>query len=807
MKKIGIAGITSLLLLGSVAPVSAMSPEAASTSFGQPMNAMSGIGEMSVPGGMGMDKPTSSTETPVDTKISRDRAIELAKQYVTIPDDYKLQGVSYQSNVYTLNNSRGSWSISYMKQDQKQYYGNINVSVDSDSGKLLNYYINVNDPEKKPTFPPKVNLTQAKELALAYIAKMNPEEKDQLKYDTDFEKSYRQPLVGVVEYPLRFVRVVNGIEFPQNFIAVSYDGEGQIRSYTLQWDQNLTFKAAEKTISAEQAAEQFKKTAEVRLQYVIPNTPNGTAAPAVSYQMEPFMLDAQSGEALLPTGLPRQAQSAPVPVSDKPLADASSEHLKLSKEQAVSRVAALLPLPADAKLEDASYRENTDQRTGVTSFQWDLRWSTAAGQQQDSPSVYATVDSSTGSILRFSKYDYRMAQSPNNANEGALSSDQLKDKAIEAVKKLLPAYAHQLYLQPQMGDIPAEKLSQMNTFHYFFRRSVNGIATEYDSVNINLDRKSGDIQEFNSNLMYALYPDQAPKVISIDEAKKVLFSQYTVEQQYMVVSKGNPGMPYYGSSLPMEKYNVLVASGEIKPDATLEKPETKLVYTLKPVFQFREAVYLDAVSGEWKNRETNQIVKPLIGEPADIKGHWAEEALRLMLDYQALDVVDGKVQPDGLITRGELVKMLLSAVNGGYYPLAAGAYAERSASFSDVAKDSKYFAYVENAIDLNLIDRSSGTFQPDAALNRSEVADLIVRALGYRKLSETEGLFAVKATDIQGLANEGSISIVSALDIMTLNNGAFSPNEQVTRAQAATTFYKFLKVRSQLQDSPVNRRW
>lgn len=259
-------------------------------------------------------------------------------------------------------------------------------------------------------------------------------------------------------------------------------------------------------------------------------------------------------------------------------------------------------------------------------------------------------------------------------------------------------------------------------------------------------------------------------------------SQYKVEQQYIVVDKDNYAQQQ-DLTLPMAQI------------------ETKLVYNLKPIFQFRELTYLDAGTGEWRNNETNQIVHPRITDPVDLKGNWAEEALKLMLVYEALDLVDGKVQPDALITRGELVQMFITTLNGGYFPVASD-YADRSASFSDVTKDSKYFPYVENAIDYNLIDRASGTFDPDAALTRSEVADLIVKALGYSNLSKVKGLFTTKATDVNELPNQGAIAIVSALDIVTLNGETFSPYEKVTRAQAATFFYNFLKAHSQLLDTP-----
>ncbi|TDF98285.1 YcdB/YcdC domain-containing protein [Paenibacillus piri] len=789
IRKIGIAGIAGVMLLGSALPVSAMKPEimdaAAVTSVQPAIDPAQAIG---------------GEEAPVDTKINRERAIELAKQYVHVPDDYVLQGVGYQSSVigYGYGSGRGVWSMSFNKQDQKRYYGSIHVSVDADTGKLQSFYINENNPDKKPVYPPKTDQEQAKRIALDFIAKMNPDIKNELAY-YDTAQWSRKPLTGSVQYPLQYVRVVNGVPFPANALSVTVDEDGRIISYNMQWDPNLTFEKASNPINAEQAKEQFLKLAEPRLQYVIPYSVTGKTDLLVSYQMETFMVDAVSGEALLFNGEPRSSRSPNVPASDKPLAEKPKEPLKLTKEQAAEKAVKLLALPADAKLANASYQENHDPRTGQTSIQWDLSWS--ASGDKDGPMIHAAVDANTGAVLRYSKYDYRPAQAGAGQTDdsGKLGYDQLKEKAIAAVQKLLPMYAHELYLE-QMADIPAVKMQMMPTHPFNFRRIVNGIQTDYESVSINLDRKTGDIQDYYSNLTSYPYPSEKPQVISEDKAKQALLSQFDIEQQYVLISKNGAGAIPYG--IPIEKYNVMVAAGEIKPGQDAPKPETKLVYNLKPKSQFQNPVFLDAVSAEWKSRDTGEIVKEYIA-PTDIEGHWAEQALKLMVDYQALDVVDGKTQPDGLITRGEMVKMLIASVNGGYSPMSAGAYAERAASFSDVAKDSKYFAYVENALDLNLIERSSDSFKPDATLSKSELADLIVRALGYRKLVQVDGLFAANATDLGDESTKGSIALVNALSIMPLEGGKFNPKEQVTRAQAATAFYKFLQVRSELQDTPM----
>ena len=184
---------------------------------------------------------------------------------------------------------------------------------------------------------------------------------------------------------------------------------------------------------------------------------------------------------------------------------------------------------------------------------------------------------------------------------------------------------------------------------------------------------------------------------------------------------------------------------------------------------------------------------------SDIEGHWGQQELQLMLDYQALDVKDGKANPDDKIKRGELVKMLVIAMNGGNGGFYYGA--ERAASFADVSNGSKYFAYVENAVDRGLLDVGA-EFNPEATLNREEMAHLIVKALGYKTLAKYDGIFNDHFADAGKLAHVGDAAIVVGLNIMSLTDGYFAPKGEVTKAQAASAFYRFLERRAELQDQP-----
>ncbi|MNR24969.1 hypothetical protein D3C85_1420860 [compost metagenome] len=87
-------------------------------------------------------------------------------------------------------------------------------------------------------------------------------------------------------------------------------------------------------------------------------------------------------------------------------------------------------------------------------------------------------------------------------------------------------------------------------------------------------------------------------------------------------------------------------------------------------------------------------------------------------------------------------------------------------------------------------------------MNREEMAQLIVKALGYHSLTKFDAVFNSQFADAGKLENVGDAAIVLGLQIMTLTDGYFAPQQEVTKAQAASAFYRFLQKRSELQEKP-----
>ncbi|OAS18243.1 YcdB/YcdC domain-containing protein [Paenibacillus oryzisoli] len=748
----------------------------------------------------GMISPANPGQAEIpaqDAKITKEQALEYAKTYITLPADYVLQSISLNAFYGQNGQNVPTWNISYSKKVKDRFYGSANIAINGLDGTLTSYHLNDNDPEHKPSYPPKVDFQAAKELAAAFVTKVNPSKQKELLYDDSVEKALRTPLDGNYQYNIRYDRSVGGVPYSGNGLNVNINGEGQVTSYWYNWDDKVVFEKGSTPISKEKADQLFREKLELALQYQIPYNAQGKHTPIISYNMNTLALDAATGEVWQPFP---NLSGGNKPLTDKPLGTKPSATLNLTKEEAVKKVTTTFNLSSEYKLQEASYNETKNEETGETSSSWNMSWTktttdtSASGKMVAGNNVWASVNSKTGVITNF---NYYVPYSGDNDKpiEGKVSIDDAIAKSTEFVKAQLPGYTDQLVLNVQK-EYSEDTLKQMRTWEISYKRVIDGVAAANEEVRVSIDRVTGAISNYYGSLSEVAYPAQKPEVISVDKAKALWLAQFDVKLGYVLESNG------YIGAVPIEKYRLMVASGEVPPAAAVnEKAElkAKLVYSLVPKNVNRDSFLLDAVSGQWRSAQSGEVISLDKVIVSDIDKHWAQNELQLMLDYQALDVKDGKVNPDQTIKRGELVKMLVIAMNGGGGGIYYGA--ERAASFADVGNGSKYFAYVENAVDRGLLDVGK-EFNPEATMNREEMAQLIVKALGYHSLTKFDEVFNKDFLDAGKVSNVGDAAIVLGLKIMTLNGGNFAPQEEVTKAQAASAFYRFLQTRAELQDKP-----
>lgn len=807
VQKAGVIGISSVFLLTGAIPAAAavsVAPQAAASASSTSSASATASATASD------SAPALPISTPVstDTKVKRDEAVEAARRIVKIPEDFEVNSISLQE-LGSYGGNDPVWSINFAKQVDGRYYGSYSVSIHAETGLLIRFNNYSNDDTVKPSYPPKISLEEAKPIAQGFAQAIYPEEWLQSRYNTSAESNYKTPLNGDVRYSLRYDRIVNGVVYPSNGFRVEVNGNGEVVGFSIDWDRNTEFPDSQDVISQEEALKSWAEASKLSLTYFRPyeRRSGDNSTVSVAYFLESVSLDATTGKVLTygTSSLTKEAD----PLTAQPLGEAPGNNQSLGREQAIERVSGHFAIPANAKLEDASYNEYSEYGSKELQGSWTIRWSLAqeeAAEGGDAAkailpvpsggSIYANVSASTGEIKSFSYNDNRLYTSdPVDPKDYKVSLEEAKEKSVALVKELAPYMTHQLFLEYADPVANAEyRSSSYPAYTFTFNRKIDGITANGESVSVTVDAMSGTVTNYYNGLTAYAYPSAKPELIDADQAKELWLDQYALELQYVVDRTVN--IP---AGISIEKYNLMVAAGEavLAGEASVT---VRLAYV--PVAKLQSAVndlYLDAATGEWKSARTGENVSLEKAVATDLDGHWAERELQLMVEYDAVDVKDGKVNPDQAATRGELIKMLTIAMNGGYVPLVYDS--SRLASFNDVASGSSYFAYVENAVDLNLIDRNpQGNFNPDQIMTRNDMAELIVRALGYHKLAQYSDLFRLDVTDANAIANKGHAGLVLGLGIMSAQDGQFRPLEEVTRAQAAVAFFRYLEQRGSLKD-------
>jgi hypothetical protein len=799
VQKAGVIGISSALLLTGALPAAASVPQTLNTESTSTSSTQSASGSASAPGVM----PESPASVLADTKIKRDEAVELAKKYVQAPEGYVVDNVSLQNNI---NGSGAVWSINYSKQKDGQYYGGVSVGIHAETGSLVRFNSYASDPDVKPVYPPKTSLAEAKPVAEAFIKNLYPAELAEARYNTSVEENFKTPLNGDVRYTFRYDRLVNGVVYPSNGFNVEVNGNGDVVGFSYSWDTKSKFEDAGTVITQEKALEIWKKESKLSTTYFKPyDRINKDSTFSVAHYLKAVQLNAVTGELFDKS---EGSVTGTAPVTAAPAGAEPKSGQSLTKSQAVDLVASLFAIPADAALESANYNEYSNHESKELRSTWDISWRLADNTEKDtqkdaaaktvlpypgSGSIYASVNASTGEIVHFNINNNRIfSSSPADLKDYKVTLEDAKTKAVDTVKKLVPHLTHQLVINySDPTQLPETQRRSNPAYTFTFSRVIDGINANNESVSVIVDGVTGDITSYYNSLSQAAYPLSKPALIDASKALELWAGQYSLELQY--VDDWKAGIA--SSTISVEKYMLMVAAGEIPYSEGGEK-SVRLAYV--PVAKNPNVInslYLDAVTGEWKNNRTGEKVSFEKKAAADLGGHWAARELQLMVEYNALDLIEGKVNPDQAATRGELIKMLIIAMNGGYQPKMYDS--TRNASFKDVGASNAYFSYVENAVDMNLIDRDPlGNFNPDKIMTRDEMAELIVRALGYNTLAQRSSLFQLHVTDAADIVHKGHAAMVLDLGIMSAQDSKFRPQEEVSRAQAAVAFFRYLEQRS-----------
>lgn len=202
---------------------------------------------------------------------------------------------------------------------------------------------------------------------------------------------------------------------------------------------------------------------------------------------------------------------------------------------------------------------------------------------------------------------------------------------------------------------------------------------------------------------------------------------------------------------------------------------------------------------------------------ADMSGHWASEAVRLLAARSVIDgFADGAFQPDGDVTRAQFTAMLVKALGlqelsaGSGYEHTAAAEAEgftAASGFSDVKAGAWYAEYIAAAVAGGLIQGySDGTFLPEVPVTRTEMSVMLIRAgakwgetlvLDSRDIETALALYK-DLDDIPAWSRSYVAQAIKLGMAQGISEQVFAPELTATRAQAATMLKRLLEQHGQL---------
>lgn len=237
---------------------------------------------------------------------------------------------------------------------------------------------------------------------------------------------------------------------------------------------------------------------------------------------------------------------------------AENQGKELSKEEAIRRVQNYISIPADFKLERASY-QGPERNPFIANAAWSLSWT-----GKNDAGIYVTLDAATGKLLQYSRYGNETASAGKKVSEEAAL-----DAATNFLEKTVSSDEREKLSEANEYKMASRAYSSTFVHHPFtFTRIENEVPFIGNGFHIVVDEK-GEVQQFSRTWYEGSLPAAKPG-LTLDEAQEK-------------IAEALPSLVYTRASSITGNYN---------SDTTYQ-----LVYK----YQIGDPQFVDAMTGELLN--------------------------------------------------------------------------------------------------------------------------------------------------------------------------------------------------------------
>ncbi len=300
-------------------------------------------------------------------------------------------------------------------------------------------------------------------------------------------------------------------------------------------------------------------------------------------------------------------------------------------------------------------------------------------------------------------------------------------------------------LAPSKKDEYRVRLVEGDMGNYIvYDRYVNGIRVDGNTISIELDGNN-TLASYRITYTNGDFP-QCPDIISNIEASQRLFD--------------------------MAEYSLVYIPQKSK--AELKLPDIAvLVYAIDDY-----NVFIDPYTGNRINADgTEYKADTSKGEYTDISGHYAEDKIKALRRF-GIGFDSDEFLPEDNIRQKDFVTLL------------AAAFGKNDAVLiNDGTKTEDYYRSAEG---LGLIKAEE--VAPEEVVSRIQAAKFICRGLKIEKYAQMEHIFSCPFNDV--FADKGYVTMLWGMGIVSgTSQSAFSPNDSLTRGQAAILIYNAMNNR------------
>lgn len=193
--------------------------------------------------------------------------------------------------------------------------------------------------------------------------------------------------------------------------------------------------------------------------------------------------------------------------------------------------------------------------------------------------------------------------------------------------------------------------------------------------------------------------------------------------------------------------------------------------------------------------------------PANIRGHWAENEIRVMFGLEVFKGDAKNFNPDHYMTRAEFAAAMVQiarevpkdpALSARTTPASSRARttAPVISPFDDVSIDNIYFSQIKSAFDRKLIDgRGNDLYEPNGTITKADAITTFIRALGFENLAPSPvAVTSFRDNDLIPAYARNSAYVAQKIGLLLSDSkGNMNPAKKLTKADSAVLFNNLVK--------------